>query len=93
MQVPLTGVSNEQIVIIQVSGVNGVCAPKDVQFGFLIADTDASCHVGYYDKNWINTQVGQPVSSTNFRDDVNHDGRINSIDVREVKFHLRQSIP
>jgi hypothetical protein len=93
MMVPLTGVANAQIVTIHISGVNGGTATADVPFGFLIADADASRVVDKPDRTAIQGQVHMTVTSSNFRDDVDHDGRITNRDVTEVKTHRGQSIP
>ena len=93
MRVPLTGVANAQNVTIHLAGVNGGSGTSDVKFGFLIADADASRVVNKMDQNVISAQVGQPVTSANFREDVRPDGVINSNDVNEVKRHKNTSLP
>jgi hypothetical protein len=93
MRVPLTGVANAQNVTIHLAGVNGGSGTSDVAFGFLIADADASRAVNKMDQNVISAQVGQPVTSANFREDVRADGTINSNDVNEVKRHKNTSLP
>ena len=93
MRVPLTGVANKQIVPIHISGVNDGTATADVPFGFLIADADASRVVDKPDRTVIQGQLNQPVTSANFRDDVNRDGRIKNNDVNLVKTHRGESIP
>jgi len=93
MRVPLTGVANAQNVTIHLAGVNGGSGTSDVKFGFLIADADASRVVNKMDQNVISAQVGQPVTSANFREDVRADGTINSNDVNEVKRHKNTSLP
>ena len=62
-------------------------------FGFLIADADASRVVDKPDRTVIQGQLNQPVTSANFRDDVNRDGRIKNNDVNLVKTHRGESIP
>ena len=42
MRVPLTSAANEQIVTIRVSNVNSSSGSDDVDFGFFIADANAS---------------------------------------------------
>jgi hypothetical protein len=93
MQVPLTGVTTPQIVTVRVSGVNGGSATTDVPFGFLIADANASRLVDQTDRTVIQGQLNQPVTSANFRDDVNHDGKIKNVDVSQVKAHRGESLP
>lgn len=93
MRVPLTGVTNAQVVTIQVSNVNGGSGSNNVSFGFLIADTDSSRTVTKTDLTDVNGQIGQPVTAANFREDIIPDGTIKNNDAREVKTHKGQSIP
>jgi hypothetical protein len=93
MRVPLTGVTNAQVVTIQVSNVNGGSGSNNVNFGFLIADTDSSRTVTKTDLTDVNGQIGQPVTAANFREDIIPDGTIKNNDAREVKTHKGQSIP
>ncbi len=93
MRVPLTGVANEQIATVRVSNVNGAGGSSNVQFGFLIADADANRLVDRPDQQLIRSQVNQPVTSANFRDDINADGRIRNNDGNQVKVHRGESLP
>ena len=61
--------------------------------GFLIADANASRLVDAADFNQIKGAVGQAVTGSNFRDDVNADGQIAKADTLQVKTHKGQSIP
>jgi hypothetical protein len=94
MTVPLTGVSNEQIVTIRVKNINGGGGQTDVPFGFLIADVTANRTVDKPDFNSIVAANGQPVSSANFRNDVDANGSIKKKqDGNQVKTHKGESIP
>lgn len=93
MQVPLSGVANAQVVTIRVSGVNGGSGSSDVPFGFLIADTDANRVITKPDFNQIKPEIGQPVTSANFRNDVIPDGTIARADALDVKAHKGESLP
>ncbi|HEY1583780.1 MAG TPA: sialidase family protein [Chthoniobacterales bacterium] len=93
MLVPLNGVANEQILTIRISGVNGGSGTADVPFGFLTADADASRVVDRPDKTLIQGQVKMPVTSANFREDVDADGRIGNRDVKQVQTHRGESLP
>jgi hypothetical protein len=93
MRVPLTGVANAQNVTIHLAGVNGGSGTSNVAFGFLIADTNANRVVDKPDQAQIKGQVNQPVTISNFRDDVNADGRIKNGDATQVKTHKGESIP
>ncbi len=93
MRVRLTGVANEQIVTIRVSNVNGDGGSDDVDFGFLIADADANRIVARPDFDEIKSQIGQPVTAANFRDDVIPDGTISRDDAQTVRVHKGESLP
>ena len=77
MRVPLTSVTNEQIVTIRVSNVY---SRSDVDFGFFIADANASGTVDRPDLIAVRSQRGQPVTAANFRDDITRDGVIGGLD-------------
>jgi hypothetical protein len=83
MRIPLTSVANEQIVTIRVSNVNGSSGSDDVDFGFLIADANASRTVDRPDLIAVRSQRGQPVTAANFRDDITRDGVIGRPDRRK----------
>jgi hypothetical protein len=58
----------------------------------LIGDTNGNGVVNATDVAQTKGQVGQPVTSSNFRTDVNASGIINATDVAIVKAHSGQSI-
>lgn len=93
MSVPLTGVADQQIVSIKVSGVNGGSSSSTVAFGFLIGDVDANRTVERADATTVRGMLRQPVTASNFRDDVDADGRIIKTDFNIVKGDLGHSIP
>jgi hypothetical protein len=51
----------------------------------LIGDVGGNGNVGSGDVTAVNGQVGHPVTISNFRDDVNHDGVIDNTDATLVK--------
>ena len=53
MQVPLTGVADQQVVTIEVSNVDGDGGSDDVAFGFLIGDVNADRSVNNTDTNLV----------------------------------------
>jgi hypothetical protein len=83
----LTGVTNVQTIVVTLAGVNDGINTSDVQatMGVLIGDTTADGVVNSSDVNQVQSQLRQPVISSNFRDDVNADGIINPADVNLVK--------
>ena len=84
MRVPLTGVTDVQIVTVRVRNVNGGDGSNDVPFGFLIGDVNGNRVVDIPDKNQVNADKGQTVTSTNFRDDINLSGKVNKPDLNAV---------
>jgi hypothetical protein len=90
----LTGVTSAENVVLRVQNINGDGLPHgDVTFGFLTADADASRVVDKTDQTVVRGQINQPVTSTNFRDDINADGRIRSNDLQFIKTNKGHSIP
>jgi hypothetical protein len=94
MTAQLTGVTAAEVVTLHTQNINGDGQPHgDVPFGFLVADADASRVVGKSDQTLVQGQVNQPVTSANFREDLNADGRIRSSDSNLVKTNKNHSIP
>jgi hypothetical protein len=91
---PLTGVTVSEVVTLHVQNVNGDGLPHgDIPFGFLTGDADASRTVAPADKGLVQSQIQQPVTSANFREDLDADGQINSADVQVVRTNAGNSIP
>lgn len=94
MIVQLTGVTSAEIVTLHTQNINGDGQSHgDVPFGFLTGDADASRVVGKSDQTLVKSQVNQPVTGSNFREDLNADGRIKSADINIVKTNKGHSIP
>jgi hypothetical protein len=93
MRVPLTGVADIQIVTIEISNVNGGGGTADVNFGFLKADVNASRTVDRPDLTQIQTDRGQIVNGSNFRDDINLSGRVDIPDKNAVSANRGHHIP
>src|SRR4030095_5641275 len=85
MTVNLTGVTDVQKITVTLTDVTDtsahVLAPTDVSANMLIGDTSGNKIVSSFDVNQTRHQVGIPVTSTNFREDVKPDGSITSTDV------------
>ena len=85
MTVNLTGVANAQALTVSANGVTDqflqVLPNTSVTAKMLIGDTTGSSSVNSSDIGQTKLQTGQPVSSSNFRDDVTVSGDINSSDV------------
>jgi hypothetical protein len=93
MTAQLTGVTSAEIVTLHTQNINGDGQPHgDVLFGFLTADADASRLVAKPDQTLVQGQLNQPVTSANFREDLNADGRIKNSDLNLVKTNRGHSI-
>jgi hypothetical protein len=91
---PLSGVTNPETVTLRVSNINGDGQQHgDVKFGFNIADVNGDRGVTKADQTQVQGQVGQPVTSATFRDDITADGRIKNGDVTAVKQNKGHILP
>jgi hypothetical protein len=94
MTAQLTGVTSAEVVTLHTQNINGDGQPHgDVPFGFLTGDADASRLVGKPDQTLVQGQLNQPVTSANFREDLNADGRIKNADVQVAKTNKGHGIP
>jgi hypothetical protein len=93
MRVPLTGVADVQVVTIQISNVNGGGGTTNVAFGFLKADVNGNRTVDRPDLTQIQTDRGQIVTSSNFRDDINLSGVVDVPDKNAVNTNRGHHIP
>ena len=62
-------------------------------YGKLIGDVDASGVVNSLDGQAIRAVAPSPVDSSNFRDDLNHDGTVNARDLMIAKSHRGERLP
>jgi hypothetical protein len=85
--VNLSGVANAQTINVALFNLNdGVDTTNLViPMGVLIGDVNANRVVNASDVAQTKAQVGQPVTTSNFRADVNPNGIINASDVIHVK--------
>jgi len=85
--VNLSGVANAQTISVALFDLNdGVNTTNLViPMGVLIGDVNANRVVNASDVAQTKAQVGQPVTTSNFRADVNPNGIINASDVIHVK--------
>ena len=94
MTAQLTGVTSAEVVTLHTQNINGDGQPHgDVAFGFLTGDADANRTVQPADKTLVKGQLNQPVTSANFREDVDANGRIKNADVQVVNANRGHSIP
>jgi hypothetical protein len=94
MTAQLTEVTAAEVVTLRTQNINGDGQPHgDVQFGFLVGDADVNRVVGRHDQTLVKGQINQPVTLSNFREDLTADGRIRNADVEVVKANRGHSIP
>jgi subtilisin family serine protease len=97
MTVNLTRVTDVQKITVTLTNVmsaSGQTIPSvSVSMNVLAGDVDASKTVDQTDQNLTRGQVGMPITTSNYREDVHTDGAINSKDVREVREDLGHSLP
>ena len=94
MTAQLTGVTVAEVVTLRVQNINGDGQLHgDVPFGFLTADVNGNRIVDKPDQQQIQTDRGQPVTATNFRDDINLSGRVDMPDLQSVQTNRGHSIP
>jgi hypothetical protein len=97
MTVNLTGVADVQKITVMLTNVtdpNGRVLPQvSVSMNVLIGDVNANKTVNASDVALVKSQVGQVVSSSNFREDVNDDGSLSSSDVALTKSKVGNGVP
>ncbi len=93
--VDLTGVTNAQRISVKLNDVNDGTNNGDIpiSMGVLVGDVNANSAVNASDVALTKSQVGQPVTTSNFREDVNAGGTISSTDVALVKSDVGTSLP
>lgn len=93
IQVPLSQVADQQNVTIELSNVNGEGGSDDMTFSFLIGDVNGDRKVNNADANLVKTSKGQPVTDSNFRDDINLNGRVDKVDKTSVSANKGHRLP
>ena len=85
--VNLSGVTNEQTIVVKLLGVNDGTNVSDVEanMALLLADTNSNGKVNSSDISQTQSQSGQLITSSNFREDVTVNGTINSSDIALVQ--------
>jgi hypothetical protein len=94
MRAQLTGVTSAEIVTLRTQNINGDGQPHgDVPFGFLTSDIDGSRTVDRPDVDQATADRGQIVTSANFRDDINLNGKVDKQDKQTVSANKGNRIP
>jgi RHS repeat-associated protein len=90
----LTGVSNAQTIVVTLTGVTDGAVMNDVPVAMrvLSGDTNADGSVDGSDVSQTQSQVGQTVSTSNFREDVTVNGLISNSDVSLVQGQMRTTV-
>ncbi len=93
--VNLTGVTNAQQITVMLSNVSdGVNTNSaNILMRALLGDTSGNSAVNASDVTQAKQQVGQPVTTSNFRRDVSANGIINASDVTIIKSRVGTGIP
>jgi hypothetical protein len=93
--VNLTGVTDAQRITMTLHGVNDGTHMGDVpiSMGVLVGDVNGNAVVNASDVSLTKSQVGQTVTSSNFREDVNVNGTISATDVALVKSEVGTALP
>ena len=94
--VSVTGVPNAQYLTVTITGAidsTGAIGAASGTMGALIGDTTANGTVNSADVGLTKSQLGQPVTGANFREDVTVDGRITSSDVSLVRSERGTALP
>jgi hypothetical protein len=83
-----------EVVTLRVQNINGDGQQHgDVPFGFLTADVNGNRIVDRPDQQQISADKNQPVTASNFRDDINLSGRVDRPDQQSVQTNRGNSIP
>jgi len=93
MTVPLTGITDSEVVTLTVNNVNGTLPSASVNLGFLVGDSNADRFTNGGDTIQVRGLAGADIDGTNFRADVNLDGFINGGDTTIVRSKAGNSIP
>ncbi len=90
--VPLTNIADAQTINVRINGVNSAADTPATDFttpiSILIGDTNGNGSVSSADVAQTKGRIGQPITASNFRSDVNASGGINSADITIIKQNL-----
>jgi hypothetical protein len=89
--VSLGGLTANQCVKVQVTGIAGFTGDSDVHVVHHTGDLDANSLVNLLDLQEVKNALFQAVGAGNFTRDVNVDNLINLLDLQEVKTNLFQA--
>ncbi|MBL0124084.1 MAG: hypothetical protein IPP88_15615 [Betaproteobacteria bacterium] len=93
MLVTLTGVADNQRVVVTLANVNGSVNPPPAAIGFLVGDVNNTRSVNSSDLGSVKSRSAQATTSLNFKFDLNASGSINASDISAVKARSGLSLP
>ena len=97
MTVELTGVADVQKITVTLHNVTDgfaqVLPDTAVSVNMLIGDANFNRAVNASDINRAKMQAGLPVTSANFRADINANGSVTASDVAQVKANSGHTLP
>ncbi len=97
MTVNLTGVADAQTVSVTLNGLTDqflqTLPDTAVDLSVLIGDANGSAVVNASDIGQIKSQTGLPVSSSNFRTDLDANGAITASDIGQAKANAGHALP
>lgn len=93
MIVPLTGITDPEVVGLTLTTVNGLATSAAINLGFLVGDVNADRFTNGGDTVLVRGDSGADVNGSNFRADVNLDGFINGGDTAIVRGKSGNSLP
>lgn len=97
--IQLTTVDDQQTINVTLNGVNTVSAADEpavnvvIPMSRLLGDTNANRVVNASDIAQTKAQIGQPLTSSNFRSDINVNGAMNASDAAQVKANSGHAVP
>ncbi|HEY2801694.1 MAG TPA: hypothetical protein VGI85_13960 [Chthoniobacterales bacterium] len=91
--VPLTGLTDSEVITLTLSNINGTGSSASVNLGFLVGDSTADRVVNGNDVSQAKSRSGQTAGAGNFRSDLNLDGTVNANDASLTKSKSGHSIP
>ena len=93
----MRGVANAQRLTVTLHGISDTAgnftATLAARMGVLVGDTTGNRIVNSSDISQTQSQSGQPVDATNFREDVTANGQINSSDIAMVQSQSGTGLP
>ena len=95
--IPLTNVADQQTINVTLNGVNNASdvttANVVIPMSRLLGDTNGNRAVNATDIVQTKAQAGQPLTSANFRSDIDESGDISSTDVTIIKANTGHAVP